>query len=95
MEFTNEQIQDIIKEALRRFIKDKPKEHKRLYVSIKEFAAYFGMHKQSISNLIRERKIYAEQMFGTTAWRIPIEEVENYKEKSRKTTKKDIFNRSF
>jgi excisionase family DNA binding protein len=95
MEFTNEQIQEIIKEALRRFIKDKPKESKHRYVSIKEFATYFGMHKQSISNLIRERKIYAEQMFGTTAWRIPIEEVENYKEKSRKQTKKDIFQRDF
>ncbi|MDR1433859.1 MAG: hypothetical protein LBI93_01705 [Endomicrobium sp.] len=37
-----------------------------------------------------ERKIYAVKLDGTRIWRIPIEEVEKYKAKSRKTTKKNL-----
>jgi excisionase family DNA binding protein len=93
---TNDQLQAIIERTIAKYKKEvKPKKTNRKYVSIKEFAEYFGMHKQGISKLIRERKIYAEQMYGTTAWRIPVEGIENYKQNSRKQTQKDFFTRNF
>ena len=96
---STEQLQQIIDEAvskaLARYIKEKPKEAKRNYLTIREFAAYFSMHKPSINNLIKEGKIYAFQAYGTTAWRIPKSEIEEYEKKSRKKTKNDIFTRNF
>jgi len=68
---------------------------KQQYVRIKDFAEIFCLTKQTVSNLIRARKIYAELMFGTTTWRIPIQEVERYQKNSRKQTKNDVFVRNF
>jgi hypothetical protein len=65
------------------------------FVKIKEFAQEFNVTAAAVHKWILERKIYAEKLEGTRIWRIPIEEIERYKDKSRKTTKRDIFNRRF
>ncbi|MDR1474590.1 MAG: helix-turn-helix domain-containing protein [Endomicrobium sp.] len=62
---------------------------------MKEFAQEFNVTATAVHKWILERKIYAEKLEGTRIWRIPIEEIERYKDKSRKTTKRDIFNRRF
>ncbi|MDR2426454.1 MAG: helix-turn-helix domain-containing protein [Endomicrobium sp.] len=76
-------------------MKDTKNNSKIKYLRIKDFAEIFNLHKQTVSVLIREGKINAVKIYGTTAWRIPIEEVESYKQKSIKQTKKDIFTRDF
>jgi hypothetical protein len=63
---------------------------KQKYIRIKDFVEIFCLHKQSVSMLIKQRKVYAEKMYGTTAWRIPIEEVERYQKNSRSQTQKGI-----
>ncbi|MCL1973128.1 MAG: helix-turn-helix domain-containing protein [Endomicrobia bacterium] len=79
-------------EAVSKYKKEvKPKRTNRAYLSIKEFAEHFGMKKQTVSKLIKERKIHAIMPLGTTMWRIPISEIENYEKKSRIQTQKDIF----
>jgi excisionase family DNA binding protein len=70
------------------------KEKKKL-LKIKEFAQEFNVTPATVHKWVLERKIYAEKLNGTRIWRIPIEEIERFKNKSRKTTNKDIFNRSF
>lgn len=94
-----EDLGEIIKAAVAAGIakfaeKNKPLKRKK-YLSIKEFAEEFGMHKASINNLIKEGKIKAFQAYGTTAWRIPYSEKEEYEKKSWKQTKKNIFTRNF
>ena len=68
---------------------------KKKYIRIKDFAEEFSFPKQTVSNLIRRRIIYAEKMPGTKLWRIPIEEVEKYRNRARKQTQNDIFTRNF
>lgn len=93
---TPSELQEIIEQAISKFKKDvKPEKSKRKYLRIREFAEIFGMHKQSIHDLILKKKINAIQMDGTTAWRIPISEVERYEKESGKSTKKNIFTRTF
>jgi len=60
------------------------------FVKIKEFAQEFNITAAAVHKWILERKIYAAKLDGTRIWRIPIEEVEKYKAKSRKTTKKTL-----
>jgi hypothetical protein len=65
------------------------------FVKIKEFAREFNVTAAAVHKWILERKIYAEKLNGTRIWRIPVEEIEVFKKRSRNTTNKDIFNRSF
>jgi hypothetical protein len=65
------------------------------FVKIKEFAQEFNVTAAAVHKWILERKIYAEKLEGTRIWRIPIEEIEKHKDRSRKTTNRDIFKRSF
>jgi excisionase family DNA binding protein len=60
----------------------KQKTMDRKYVSLREFANYFNINKQTVSSLIKRGKIKAMMMYGTTMWRIPVEEIEVYKQNS-------------
>jgi excisionase family DNA binding protein len=53
------------------------------YVSIRHFAEHFGINKQTVSSLIKRGKIKAMMMYGTTMWRIAVEEIEVYKQNSK------------
>jgi excisionase family DNA binding protein len=73
---------------------DEKKEAKK-YLKIHEFAEIFRVTRVTVHDWIITKKIYAERLYGTRIWRIPIEEVEKYKNKSRKETNNDIFKRKF
>ncbi|MDR3244494.1 MAG: helix-turn-helix domain-containing protein [Elusimicrobiota bacterium] len=91
---TKQEIQSIIEQAISKVIKIK-KPIKKEYLSVKEFAEVFGLHRSSVHEFILKKQIEAIQLKGSSIWRIPISEIEIYKEKSRKQTKKDIFARKF
>ncbi|MDR3113192.1 MAG: helix-turn-helix domain-containing protein [Endomicrobium sp.] len=94
---TRSELHDIIDQTISKYIeKAQPKKRgRRKYISIREFAEHFSMHKASINNLIKEGKIKAFQAFGTTAWRINASEIERYEKESIKKTKNDVFVRNF
>jgi phage antirepressor YoqD-like protein len=101
--FTSTELQSVIEAAVEKAL-DKlhikiplPEERrgKKKLLKIKEFAQEFNVTASAVHKWILERKVYAQKLNGTRIWRIPIEEIERFKSKSRKTTNKDIFNRSF
>lgn len=68
---------------------------KRKYMRIKDFAEIFCFPKQTVSNLIKKRIIYAEKMPGTDTWRIPVEEEDRYRKRAKQETQNDVFTRNF
>jgi hypothetical protein len=101
--FTSTELQSVIEAAVEKAL-DKlqikiplpeEKRGKKKHLKIKEFAEEFNVTASGVHKWILERKIYAQKLDGTRIWRIPIEEIERFKKKSRKTTNKDIFNRSY
>jgi excisionase family DNA binding protein len=71
------------------------KKEKKQYLKIKEFAEIFNVTRVAVHDWIIQKKIYAERLYGTKIWRIPIEEVDKYKKRSIKETNNDIFKRKF
>jgi hypothetical protein len=101
--FTSTELQSVIEAAVEKAL-DKlqikiplpeEKRGKKKLLKIRKFAEEFNVTASAVHKWILERKIYAQKLDGTRIWRIPIEEIEKFKNKSRKTTNKDIFNRSY
>jgi excisionase family DNA binding protein len=100
---TMKEIEKIIDTAVERAVLKTKEEgnneenvqRKRKYLKIKEFAEIFNVTRVAVHDWIITKKIYAERLYGTKIWRIPIEEVEKYKDRSRKETNNDIFKRKF
>ena len=101
--FTSNELQWVIETAVEKAVSkmwiksslgDKEKGKKK-FVKIKEFAQEFNVTPEAVRKWILQGKIDAIRLTRSDIWRIPIEEVENYKEKSRKQTKRDIFQRGF
>jgi excisionase family DNA binding protein len=94
IELSRQEIEQIINTAVEKATtkikKEKPNEKKK-YLKMSEFAKEFNVGKTTVFYWILNRKIYAEQLDGTRMWRIPEEEVENFRERSRKYTKKEVF----
>jgi hypothetical protein len=101
--FTSNELQSVIETAVEKAVSKlqiktplpEEKRGKKKLLKIKEFAEEFNVTASAVHKWILERKIYAQKLDGMRIWRIPIEEIEKFKNKSRKTTNKDIFNRSF
>ena len=102
IELTREELEQIINTAVDKAVfkmkkndfSDEKKEKKK-YLKTKEFAEIFNVSRVAVHDWIIQKKIYGERLYGTKIWRIPIEEVEKYKDRSRKETNKDIFKRNF
>jgi excisionase family DNA binding protein len=98
-EITEGKLKNIISEAIEKAISKLQKKDTNIkgreYIKIIEFAKIFGMTWTGVYNLIINKKIEAVRLEGARSWRIPIEEVEKYKSRSKKETNNDIFKRSF
>jgi hypothetical protein len=101
--FTSNELQWVIEGAVEKVL-DKlqiktplpeEKRGKKKLLKIREFAQEFNVTASAVRKWILQGKIDAIRLTRSDIWRIPIEEIERFKKKSRKTTNKDIFNRSF
>jgi DNA-binding transcriptional regulator YiaG len=101
--FTSTELETVIEAAVEKAVSRmqiktpliEEKRGKKKFLKIKEFAQEFNVTPAAVHKWVMDRKIYAEKLNGTRIWRIPIEEIEKFKSRSKKTTNKDIFNRSF
>ncbi|MDR1245368.1 MAG: helix-turn-helix domain-containing protein [Endomicrobium sp.] len=75
----------------RKEAKEEGKEEKKEYVKIKDFAKVFGMTWTGVYNLIANKKVKAVRLLGARSWRIPVEEIENYRNKTQRVTQKDYL----
>lgn len=64
------------------------------YLTVKDFAEVFAVTPAAVHKWILQKKIDAIQIAGNI-WRIPIAELENFKDRSRRETNKNVFTRSF
>ncbi|MDR1434744.1 helix-turn-helix domain-containing protein [Candidatus Endomicrobiellum devescovinae] len=102
IELTREEIEQIINSAVEKAVLNmkkgnviEEKKEKKKYLKTKEFAEIFNVSRVAVHDWIIQKKIDAQRLYGTKIWRIPIEEVEKFKNRSRTMTNKDIFNRKF
>jgi hypothetical protein len=100
IELSRREIEKIIDSAVEKaMLKTKKetssqqKKEKKNYLRMSEFAKEFNVGTSIVFYWILNRKIYVEQIEGTRMWRIPVEEVEKFKERNRKNTNK-MFNNS-
>jgi excisionase family DNA binding protein len=98
IELSRQEIEKIIDTAVEKAVlktkkeaSSQQKKEKKNYLKMSEFAKEFNVGKTTVFYWILNRRIYAEQIEGTRMWRIPVEEVENFKERNRKSTNK-MFN---